>query len=243
MPKPLSAAGSPRRRRDRGSISAEEIVKGAFEVASGISLDKLSMPDLAEHLGVGVTSIYWYFRKKEELLNAMTDIAVEKFVGMMPPLNPGEPWQRVLREHFEAQRRILREDATLADLMLIRTSTYSRNATRRVFELEEALLAVLVGQGFTPENALRVYNAISVYTRGIVIHDRIMRLSHTPTLDGSDGRQRRMTDWHSMPILGSLIDKYPLAGTSQEDFAFGVDRLLRGFEQLLAEQDTAPAEG
>ena len=35
------------------------------------------MPGLAQHLDVGVTSIYWYFRKKEELLNAMNDVAVE----------------------------------------------------------------------------------------------------------------------------------------------------------------------
>lgn len=243
MPKPPSTGGSRRIRRPRGSMSADEIVNGAFDVARGISLDKLSMPDLAEHLDVGVTTIYWYFRKKEDLLNAMTDVAVENFVHAMPPLKPGGTWQQALREHFEAQRRILREDATLADLMLIRTSTYSRNATRRVFELEEAVLAVLIEQGFTPDNALHVYNAISVYTRGIVIHDRILRLSHTPTLDGSHGRQRRMTDWESMPILDSLIDKYPLAGTSPEDFAFGVSRLLCGFEHLLAEQDTAPVEG
>jgi AcrR family transcriptional regulator len=222
-------------------MSADEIVKGAFDVAQGISLDKLSMPGLAQHMDVGVTSIYWYFRKKEDLLNAMTDVAVEKFAGMMPPLTPGEPWQRALSEHFRAQRRIFRDDATLADLMLIRTSTYSRNATRRVFELEEALLALLIEQGFTPENALHVYNAISVYTRGIVIHDRILWLSYTPTLDGGHGRQRRMTTWDSMPILESLIDKYPLAGTSDEDFAFGVGRLLCGFEHLLAEQDRGPA--
>jgi AcrR family transcriptional regulator len=237
VPKPQPTAS--RRRRHRGSMSADEIVKGAFDVARGMSLDKLSMPGLAEHLDVGVTSIYWYFRKKEDLLNAMTDVAVEKFVHMMPPLPPGGAWPRALSEHFGAQRRIFRDDATLADLMLIRTSTYSRNATRRVFELEEALLALLTGQGFTRGNALHVYNAISVYTRGFVIHDRILRRSHTPTLDS---RQRRMTDWNSMPILASLIGEHPLAGTSDEDFSFGVGRLLCGFEVLLAEQDAAPAD-
>src|SRR3982074_2607900 len=120
-----------RRRRERGSISVDEIINGAFEVAAEVSIDNLSMPLLAEHLDVGVTSIYWYFRKKDDLLNAMTDVAVEKFVHMVPPLPAGGAWQRALCEHFEAQRRIFRDDSTLADLMLIRTSTYSRNATRR----------------------------------------------------------------------------------------------------------------
>jgi AcrR family transcriptional regulator len=236
MPKPQTTGDSQRTRRNRGSLSAEDIIKGAFEVAEGISLDKLSMPELARHLGVGVTSIYWYFRKKEELLNAMNDVAVERFVRAMPPLTPGETWQRALREHFAAQRQIFRTDATMADLMLIRTSSYSRNAGRRVFELEEALLAILIEQGFTPHNALYVYNAISVYTRGNIIHDRILRLSDTPTLDR---RVRRRFDWSSMPILAALTEEYPLAGTSDEDYTFGVGRLICGFEVLLAEQDDA----
>jgi len=236
LSKPESTDGGQRTRRNRGSLSAQEIINGAFEVAEGISLDKLSMPELARHLGVGVTSIYWYFRKKEELLNAMTDVAVERFVRAMPPLTPGETWQRALRVHFAAQREFYGAHATMADLMLIRTSTYSRDATRRVFELEEALLAILIGQGFTPDNALHVYNAISVYTRGNIIHDRILRLSDTPTLDT---RSRRLSDWRSMPILAALTAKYPLAGTSDEDYAFGVGRLLCGFEILLAEQPEA----
>jgi AcrR family transcriptional regulator len=217
-------------------MSADEIVNGAFDVARGISLDKLSMPGLAEHLGVGVTSIYWYFRKKEELLNAMTDVAARKYAQAIPPPEPGETWQQTLRGHFTAHRRVLSDDATLADLLLIRTSTYSRDATRRVYETEEAVLAVLVGQGFTADNALRVYNAVSVYARGMVIHDRILRLSQAPTVDGGH-RQRRMADWHSMPILDGLIDKRPLAGTTDEDFAFGIEQLIRGFEQLLTNQE------
>jgi AcrR family transcriptional regulator len=52
-----------RQRRERGSISVDEILNGAFEVAAEVSIDNLSMPLLARHLAVGVTSIYWYFRK------------------------------------------------------------------------------------------------------------------------------------------------------------------------------------
>ena len=62
-----------RQRRERGSISVDEILNGALEVAAEVSIDNLSMPLLARHLDVGVTSIYWYFRKKDELLDAMTD--------------------------------------------------------------------------------------------------------------------------------------------------------------------------
>lgn len=53
-----------RRRRERGSINPDDIVSGAFELAEQVSIDNLSMPMLGKHLDVGVTSIYWYFRKR-----------------------------------------------------------------------------------------------------------------------------------------------------------------------------------
>jgi AcrR family transcriptional regulator len=76
-----------RRRRDSGSISVDEIINGAFEVAAEVSIDNLSMPLLAKHLGVGVTSIYWYFRRKADLLNAMTDRALERFEFTVPSID------------------------------------------------------------------------------------------------------------------------------------------------------------
>jgi hypothetical protein len=79
-----------------------------------------------------------------------------------------------------------------------------------------------------------------VYTRGIAIHDRVLRLSHTPTLDVE--RQRKMTDWSGLPILESLVDEFPLAGTTDEDFVFGLERLISGFEGLLAEQPDPPRD-
>jgi hypothetical protein len=44
------------RPRERGSISVDEILNGAFEVAAEVSIDNLSMPLLARHLDVGVTT-------------------------------------------------------------------------------------------------------------------------------------------------------------------------------------------
>jgi AcrR family transcriptional regulator len=231
---PKAAPKAIRRRRQRGSINSEEIISGAFEVARRESLEQLSMPALAEHLGVGVTSIYWYFRKKDDLLNAMTDVAVDTYITEMPPLKDGLSWQEIIFKHFHDSREAHRNDPILSDLLLIRTATYTRYATRRVFEIEEDMIGRLVEAGFTTENAFMVYNAASIYARGMIIHDRILRLSDTPTLDE---RQLRIADWSSMPLLESQIDRHPLAGTTDEDFEFGMARLISGFEALLGEQE------
>ena len=39
------------RRRERGSISPDGIITGAFELAEQLGIDKMSMPVLAKHLG------------------------------------------------------------------------------------------------------------------------------------------------------------------------------------------------
>lgn len=220
-----------RQRRKRGSIRAEDIVAGAFEVAARDSIDQLSMPSLAEHLDVAVTSIYWYFRKKDELLNAMLDEAVEKEHRMMPAAEPDEPWQDYLRRRFSVMRQTHLEDEVLSDLLYVRTSSYTPRATHQVMEDLEGSVRKLVDSGFTPDDALMCLNALGTYTRGIVVVERSLRRSHAPTLDS---RQRRMTDWRDLPLLDSLSEQRPLAGTTDADFEFAVNAMLLGFEAVLA---------
>lgn len=228
---PVSKPGA-RQRRRRGSINAGDILAGAFEVARKDSLDQLSMPNLAEHLDVGVTSIYWYFRKKEELLNRMTDVLVDNYVAAMPAVDARRRWQDVLHDHFATERQLHLADPLLTDLLLIRTSvaTTSREAARQLFSMLETVLARLVAAGFGTQNALQVYTSASIFTRGIILQDRLLRITDSPTLDE---RQRDIIDWSGLPLLHSQIDSRPLAGTTDEDFEFGLERLVVGFEELL----------
>ena len=45
------ATAEKRRRRERGSINPDDIIKGAFELAEQVGIDNLSMPLLGKHLG------------------------------------------------------------------------------------------------------------------------------------------------------------------------------------------------
>lgn len=224
-----------RKRRERGSISTDLIIAGAFEVARASSLDELSMPVLADHLDVAVTSIYWHFRKKDELLRAMTEVAIGKQHASIPAPAAEESWQEMLRRQMTAIRALHREDEVLSDLVL-RTPTYSREATQRAMEGLECTVAKLAEAGFTRQNALQAINAIMMYTRGIITYERTLRRSNAAILGT---RQRHMIDWSGMPILDSLIDEHPLSGTSDEDFEFGISRMIEGFEALLRDQSAS----
>jgi AcrR family transcriptional regulator len=160
-----------RRRRERGSISVDEILNGAFEVAAEVSIDNLSMPLLARQLDVGVTSIYWYFRKKDELLDAMTDRALQRYEFTVPCIDTSN-WRASLRNHALTMRRQFLEDPILCDLVLIR-GHYGASALHGALQEIEAPVAALVEAGLTPEQAVETYGAISVHTRGSVVLARL----------------------------------------------------------------------
>jgi len=160
-----------RQRRERGSISVDEIINGAFEVAAEVSIENLSMPVLARHLDVGVTSIYWYFRKKDELLDAMTDRALERYEFTVPSIDASN-WREALRNHAHTMRRQFLDDPVLCDLVLIRGHYGMRALHGALHEIEHPI-AALVEAGLTPEQAVETYGAISVHTRGSVVLERL----------------------------------------------------------------------
>src|SRR6476659_5201542 len=134
-----AAAPDTRRRRERGSLSVDEILKGAFEVAERASIDNLSMPILAKHLDVGVTSIYWYFRRKDDLLDAMTNRALDEYDFTAPSIDTGN-WRESLAHHARIMRKTFRSNPILCDLILIRGS-YGRAAVQGAIQKLEPPVA------------------------------------------------------------------------------------------------------
>ena len=71
----------------------------AFELVAGDDgVDGLSMPRLARHLRVGVTSLYWYFRSKDELMSALTEEAADRLYQMLPDYRE-RPWDEHLHRY------------------------------------------------------------------------------------------------------------------------------------------------
>lgn len=160
-----------RPRRDRGSITVDEILNGALEVAAEVSIDNLSMPTLAKHLDVGVTSIYWYFRKKDDLLDAMTDRSLDQYDFSVPSMSAAT-WRKALRDHALTMRATFLADPVLADLLLLRARYGGRAVRDAIVKLEQPV-AALVDAGLPPEHALHTYSAISLHVRGSVALERL----------------------------------------------------------------------
>lgn len=233
------ASSGTRKRRERGSIVPEDILAGAFAVAERDGLDNLSMPELASHLGIGVTSIYWYFRSKDDLLRKMTDQATTTLQDKLPTPKDWKPeeWQEFLLAYFSTERASHQDANVLTDLVLMRTSSYSIPSTHRVYRSIERVLAYLVEVGFTPRQAWQVFSALSLYTRGFIITERTRRVNQTPPL-GSP--QLSLIDVDTMPILTELITNHSamLDMADDESFEFGVRLALKQAARILEDTPT-----
>jgi AcrR family transcriptional regulator len=158
-------------RAERGSISAEQIVAGALELAEEAGLDALTMPKLARRLGIGVTSIYWYFRSKDELIEALQVEAARAFHAMMRPSDDPD-WPSWLYGMFLRLRQAMRANRVYCDLLFMRGARASATALQHTWPGAEAIIGKMAAAGFTPHEALQNLVMLSLYTRGCVVLER-----------------------------------------------------------------------
>jgi AcrR family transcriptional regulator len=232
----LGRDAAKRQRRERGSISADEIINGAFEVAEEVSIDGMSMPQLAKHLDVGVTSIYWYFRKKDDLLNAMTDRALGRY-DFATPFIEGQNWREALHNHARKMRETFRSNPILCDLILIRGS-FGREASQAAFQKLEKAVSTLVEAGLSPEDAFDTYASISVHTRGSAVLERLQHKSSGDESRRSGGAA--VIDPDTMPLIAELTGKGHRIGAADDiNFEYGLNCILDHASQLIEANGSA----
>jgi AcrR family transcriptional regulator len=232
------ATADKRQRRERGSINPDDIISGAFELAEQVSIDNLSMPLLGKHLGVGVTSIYWYFRKKDDLLNAMTDRALSKYVFATPYVEASD-WRETLRNHAYLMRETFKGNPILCDLILIRSALSPRAARLGAQEMERAI-ANLVEAGLSPEDAFDTYSAVSVHVRGSVVLHRLYEKNQSPDSGPRDFDDELAIDPASTPLIAQLTGKgHRIATPDESNFEYGLNCILDHAARLIDEGSKA----
>jgi AcrR family transcriptional regulator len=221
-----------RQRRQRGSINPDDIVTGAFQLAEEVSIDNLSMPLLGKHLGVGVTSIYWYFRKKDDLLNAMTDRALRKYVFATPYVEASD-WRETLRNHARSMRKTFVGNPILCDLILIRSALSARAARFGAQEVEKAI-ASLVEAGLSPDDAFDTYSAVSLHVRGAVVLQRLSERNQSSDNGPRHFEDAMVIDPDSTPLLAQVTRKGHHLGTPDEtNFEYGLECILDHADRLI----------
>lgn len=229
MPKRRGArAGASSGRVPRNTLSRDRIVEAALALVDGDGLDGLTMPRLADRLGVGTMSLYRHVESKEDLLDA---IAAHVLTSVsVPPGAPGDWEKRVV-----GYLRILRQQAlrhpALARILADRGLTVAP-----VLEQLEAVHGILRAAGFSDLDAVRVFYSLLIYVFGSLVWELPRVHLQSPSAYAAA--------WHEAldavepagyPNLLALRDQLPTSA-SDDQFEYGLERMVRGLRQQASLQ-------
>lgn len=87
-------------------LSRDSVVAEALDLLDEVGLDAVSTRALARRLDVEQPSLYWHFRKKEQLLAAMAEAAMAPHRRAALP-QPGDDWREWFLENTRSFRQAL----------------------------------------------------------------------------------------------------------------------------------------
>ncbi|GAA1611664.1 MULTISPECIES: TetR/AcrR family transcriptional regulator [Kribbella] len=209
--------------------SVEQIVDAALDLADADGFAALSMPKLAQKLGLTANAIYRYVRSRDELLVLLADAAW----GPAPDLDAGDwragaaAWTRAMVDRCDIH-------PWLCDLP-IRGAPMTPN----LLGWAEAVLRVLTGAGLTPDEGLSCALLLDGYARRTASARRDVRDNATTSVDPAAVAQFLEPRLHELgySILAALMagDQYT-DEVHDDDIAFGLERILDGIDVLITQK-------
>ena len=218
--------------RDR-TLTTEFIAGQALELADRSGLEKLTVRSLAARVEIGVMTLYGYFRSKEEILDAMADLALGS-LELPPPATDERPRDAVATV-ARAFRGLLTEHPSIVQILSSRVTTSAR-ARRGAME---AVIDRLVSSGIPGPLAVQCYGFILVHALGFALYQGPRSWGQDGAEDRGELRRQQTHFYASLPLsdfprlveLRDAVVELP----SEEQFNFAVEALGHLVEARLAD--------
>ena len=226
---------STRPRAPRGHLSKERLFRAAVDLADGGGLESLTMRKLADKLGVGAMSLYYYVPNKDELVTGMVDLVFAEI-----ELPPGDvDWKTAMRRRATSTREALNRHRWAVGLM--ESQEMPGGASIR---LHDAVLGCLHEAGFSIEMTIQAYSVIDAYIYGFALQEKTVPFDSAEDAAALAQEQVRRLDAQAQEQqLAALADEYPyiaevVAGHVAKvgydfghAFEYGLDLILDALEQ------------
>ena len=209
------------------SLSKQRVVTEAIRLADNEDVDKLSMRRLANELGAGVMSLYYYVANKDELLDAMIDVVFDE---IELPTDTAD-WKAAMRQRAVSARQVLARHPWAITLMESRTAPGPANLRHR-----EAVFACLRKAGFSVEMATHANWLLDSYVYGFALQEASLPFDTAEEFaDISQDVFMPQLPPDQYPYLNEAAATLLAAGYDPADeFTFGLDLILGALEALAA---------
>jgi TetR/AcrR family tetracycline transcriptional repressor len=214
---------------ERTRLTKGVVVDRALALADASGLESLTIRKLATELGVTPMALYWHFRGKDELLEALAERAWSE---IDTSVDAALPWPDQLRALLTSLVSVLRAHPAAAQLL-----ARSEKNSEAALNATEVTLELLRTAGFSPQDASAL--ARTALWTGIVL------VMSEPGIELIDGAERAELQRKKQVVLATLPpSRYPrlvecaIPMTACDDpeahYQFGIDMFMAGVTTLAA---------
>ncbi|MEU5125712.1 TetR/AcrR family transcriptional regulator C-terminal domain-containing protein [Streptomyces mobaraensis] len=198
-------------------LDRDQVVSTALELLNEVGLEGLTLRRIGKELDVQAPALYWHFKNKQDLLDAMATEMLRRMTALQEAEGgfAHATWQEMLAGSHRALRRVL---LTYRDGAKVYSGTRFTDTSYAV--PMERYLASLVGAGFTPGEAARAYYTVYCFTIGYVIEEQSAADDPERGVKGIDVTER-----------AERLAEFPLAAAAGPELFGDADA---GFEAGLA---------
>ncbi len=208
-------------------LSRDDVLQGALALLDEVGLDALTMRSLARKLGVQPGAIYWHFKNKQDLLDAMAD---EFVAGVLDTPLKGR-WDEQLAEFARRMADALtrRRDAARVAVLAIVPGPLS-------LQLAETMLALLADAGLEGLNGLWAATVLGSYVSGYCLDVEAARTAEARGMMSMLQSYKEMVDREQFPVLHGLgedtVRLLTDPRTMKTRFEFGLRVIIEGLRAM-----------
>jgi AcrR family transcriptional regulator len=194
----------------RAPLNRETILDAAVAVLDEHGMDGLSMRRLGTALGVEAMSLYHHLPNKASLLDGIH----ERILLSLPAPPAARSWQAFVRHQAHALHDALLQHPNAIPLFATRPA-----ATAAAIERLDRYLAILLGAGFRPLEALSIVQLVAQLVVGHAMWTTSVEVSFTVT---------------PSPPHVEKVERVLEKWDADRELDMGIDTLIAGFERLLS---------
>lgn len=216
----------------RTPLSRERVLEAAVAQADEGGLSEVSMRKLAQSLGVEAMSLYNHVDGKDDVLDGMLEIVIEKINREVEALpTSGLDWRTIMRTRILKAREVLLEHKWAPRVMETRTEV-----SQPVMKYFEGILAIFVAGGFSYDLAHHAMHALG--SRALGFSQELFEPEdgeEETEMDEATMRQMAGLYPHMVAMLSEVAHEGPDTTIGwcddQTEFVFGLDLILDGLDR------------
>jgi AcrR family transcriptional regulator len=222
----------------RAPLSKERVLSTAAALAQREGIEGLTMRRLADELGVGAMSLYYYVPNKEQLVDGMVDIVF----GEIEPPTTDVDWKTAMRRRAISTREALNRHRWAVGLMESRMTPGPAS-----LRLREAILRCLREAGFSVEMTIQAYSVQDAYVYGFALQEKSLPFETAEeSTEVAEEHVRRFAELAEERRMAALAEEFPylaevvaghVANVGYDfttAFEYGLDLILDALEQRRA---------